>query len=76
MACCATTGCDDPVCYLCTVIAKLPQPAKYTTPDAQKRDRAELRDSTPLEMWTDEHTPAVSLAYRKRKREGAVRQQR
>lgn len=43
---------------------------------AEKVDRADLRESKPVEIFAGEHTPAVSLAYRKRKREGMVRQQR
>lgn len=43
MTCCAIGPCADPQCYLCTVVAKLTQPAT-----AQERKQANAaRDGAP-----------------------------
>lgn len=75
MACCAMPGgCADPACYLCTVVAKLPQPT--TASDLRKNDRADHREAVPLPDYSAPRSAAGSLAFVKRKRwtrEGSAR---
>ena len=75
MACCALPGgCGDPECYLCGVVAQLPQPISLT--DARKRDRAELKEAEPREDFSAPRSAAISLGRKRRYREGPFRQQR
>lgn len=50
-------------------------PPCVATVNAGKVERADLKDSKPVVEITNEQA-AIALAYKKRKREGAVRQQR
>lgn len=67
MSCCAMPGgCGNPTCYLCTVVAKLPQPKTHDA--LQKRDRAELRASKVLPDLSAPRAAAIALGRRKRNR--------
>ena len=77
MPCCATGPCDRSErrggagCYLCDVIAQLPQPKP--TLDLQKHDRAELKDSEPLPDLSAPRAAAIALGQVKRHRVGPHR---
>jgi hypothetical protein len=58
MGCCALGTCTDPGCYLCTVVAKLPQP---------ERARNEQKDANPAR----DGDPALA-AERKRKKKASA----
>lgn len=81
MACCATTGCGDPDCQVCTVSTRFAivacdklvdgepckfvkghRPACTADPRAGKVERAELKESKPVDPG--------NLAFRKRQRAG------
>jgi hypothetical protein len=74
---CALGPCDrskakgGPGCYLCDVIAQLPQPR--TALDVQKRDRAELKESKPLPDLTAPRAAATALGRIRRRRVGPHR---
>ncbi len=67
MACCAMPGgCGRPACYLCTVVAKLPQPISHH------------REAVAAKNATRDGDPSLAaerkrgnLAFRKRNRAGA-----
>jgi hypothetical protein len=66
MACCAMPGgCGNPDCYLCTVVANLPQPETYAEHVA---DTNAARDGTPT---LAAERKRGHLAFQKRTRAGA-----
>lgn len=95
MASCATTGCGNPDCQVCTVSARFVIVACVGTAEgkpcrmvknhpgrcqasmrAGKTERAELKESKPVPDLSGPRAAATALGFQKRKREGAVRQQR
>jgi hypothetical protein len=62
--CMAPNGCDDPHCWLCTVVAELPQP---TFNDDRRRGDEGTRDGTAEQKGGD------NLAFKKRHRVGPHR---
>lgn len=63
-------GCGDPTCYLCTVVAKLPQPETYAERRARKKAENVARDGAPKLAG---ERPRGNLAFQKRHRVGPLR---
>jgi hypothetical protein len=69
MGCCALGTCVDPDCYLCAVVAKLPQPESAAEREERKAANA-TRDGAPTLAGERKRK---NIAFRKRHREGPHR---
>lgn len=90
MACCALEACADPECPVCSVNRRFeveacprdcrlvlghPGPCQVTTRKA-KAERAEFKPAKALPDLSAPRAASTALAFKKRHREGPVRQQR